>query len=72
MTVYGRDASVVPVDLHKQQMLFPEHRFWEHVGESEQSHQMSSIQNSVTDFSPKLLPVLALNEVFIGESLSAR
>ena len=68
--MFGRDASVVPVDLHKQQMLYPEHRFWEHVGESEQSHQM---RYNVTDLQqPKVLPILALNEVFIGESLSAR
>lgn len=78
MTMFGRDASVVPVDLHNQQLLYPEHRFWEHVRESEQIHSDRArlSHGSVADkddlLQPKVLPVLALNEVFIGESLSSR
>jgi NAD+ kinase len=74
--MYGREASVVPVDLHNQQLLYPEHRFWEHVRESEQTQQANKRRHAFHDpndyLHPKVLPVLALNEVFIGESLSSR
>jgi len=78
----GQGADVTPVDLQNEQLLFPEHRFWEHVKENEQNVGSSGDEGgqgaeadtaSVEDDQTlKSLPVLALNEVFIGESLSAR
>ena len=70
LTMYGLNAGDVPVDLYKQQMLFPEFRFWEHVRENEQVNSQNS--NIPEELRPRVLPVLALNEVFIGECLSAR
>src|SRR6218665_123334 len=69
LTAYGRNAGDVPVDLYKQQMPFPEFRFWEHVRENEQVN--SSNTDVPEELRPRVLPVLALNEVFIGECLSA-
>jgi NAD+ kinase len=69
LTAYGLHASDVPVDLHNQQMLYPEHRFWEHVHESELTKHSN---DTINEWKPRVLPVLALNEVFIGESLSSR
>ena len=78
----GDGADVTPVDLQNEQLLFPEHRFWEHVKENvqyvkrrgnEASHQgVVGDKGSEEDLKLRFLPVLALNEVFIGESLSAR
>lgn len=70
LTAYGRNAGDVPVDLYKQQMLFPEFRFWEHVRENEQVNSQNA--DIPEELRPRVLPVLALNEVFIGECLSAR
>ena len=57
------------VDLHQQQVLYPEHRFIEHVQENE-IHRRSNEHKK--EQPRRELSVLALNEVFIGESLSAR
>ena len=66
----GRHSSdYESVDLQQQRMDYPEYRYWEHVREHE-THNLSSRQGE--EFPPYVLPVLALNEVFIGESLSAR
>ena len=91
------------INLHDQEIMYPEHRFWEHVKVSviEVSDELyistyiatitcymytyllvtlSSLQENEMYYgtdtkpvcSPRRLPILALNEVFIGESLSAR
>ncbi len=69
LTMSGKWVSATPVDLQRQQLQFPEYRFWEHVKEHELCHNRVE---QVEDKAPELLPILALNEVFIGESLSAR
>ena len=69
MTLSGENAHDAPVDLHNQQLDFPEHRFFEHVKENEEH----SSEKELRMLKPtRVLPILALNEVFIGESLSAR
>jgi len=69
-----KDLSAV--NLHDQELMYPEHRFWEHVKENEMFYdQMTDMTNTAQSTSPtpaNKLPILALNEVFIGESLSAR
>ncbi|KAK3090289.1 hypothetical protein FSP39_010669 [Pinctada imbricata] len=60
------------IELHDQQLHFPEHRFTEHVMEHvETSHSLPRNINESAR-APRVLPVKALNEVFIGESLSSR
>lgn len=48
----------------------PEYRHIDHVGEHEEHTKME--RRSQNEFAEYTLPELALNEVFIGESLSAR
>ncbi len=58
------------IELHDQQLQFVEHRFTEHVQENEQvRHPICAMRDIPTQ---RVLPVLALNEVFIAEKLSAR
>ncbi|ELU16622.1 hypothetical protein CAPTEDRAFT_170107 [Capitella teleta] len=66
----GRSPSdYEPFDLLQQQLDFPEYRYWEHVRE----HEIHNIdQENVSPLRKEVLPVLALNEVFMGESLSSR
>lgn len=57
------------VELHDQQLLYPEHRFTEHVQEHENCRNHVQVTGEEIK---RVLPVLALNEVFVGESLSSR
>lgn len=70
VTLTGEHAFDQPVELHDQQLQYPEYRFLDC---DEVHHKKTSPKV------PKLavkrtheLPVRALNEVFIGESLSSR
>ena len=36
VTMSGQHSNEAPVELHDQQLIFPEHRFTEHIGEDEQ------------------------------------
>ncbi|KAG8456708.1 hypothetical protein GDO86_002478 [Hymenochirus boettgeri] len=59
----GTGINLTPVDLHDQQLSVEQHT---------KAH-ISQIEQKPTSVSwPHLLPVRALNEVFIGESLSSR
>jgi len=71
LTASGLSAYDVPVNLHNQQMLFAEHQFWERVLRGDDHHNPCQPQSSA-DVEPHVLPVLALNEVYIGETLSSR
>ena len=66
----GLHSNDDPVELHDQQLAFPEHRFMEHVAENEQERQRRNVLLNAPP--PRVLPVLSLNEVFVGESLSSR
>ena len=69
LTMSGKHIDNTPVDLHEQELHYPEHRFLEHVQEHELLCQAS---NGLKEKPESVLPILALNEVYIGESLSAR
>ncbi|XP_018100008.1 NAD kinase 2, mitochondrial isoform X2 [Xenopus laevis] len=59
----GTGFNLIPVDLHEQQLSLDQHI---------KAHNSQLEQKSVAVSGPHLLPVRALNEVFIGESLSSR
>ncbi|XP_076217866.1 LOW QUALITY PROTEIN: NAD kinase 2, mitochondrial [Aptenodytes patagonicus] len=60
----GTGINPTPVDLHEQQLSQEQHS---------RAHINERFQDQRSDISgPRLLPVRALNEVFIGESLSSR
>ncbi|PKU43367.1 ran-binding protein 3-like isoform a [Limosa lapponica baueri] len=60
----GTGINPAPVDLHEQQLSQEQHS---------RAHINERFQDQRSDISgPHLLPVRALNEVFIGESLSSR
>ncbi|XP_066458522.1 NAD kinase 2, mitochondrial isoform X2 [Eleutherodactylus coqui] len=56
----GTGINLTPVDLHEQQLSLEQHS------------KAHSAGGSATISGPHLLPVRALNEIFIGESLSSR
>ena len=72
LTGYGLTGCDSPVNLHNQQMLFSEHQFWERVMSDDEADTHRPHQSSVDDSQPCVLSVLALNEVYIGETLSSR
>lgn len=67
-----------PIELHSQQLLFPELRYMDFLSEKSvqaDDHPLSagkakSMEGDI--ISSRRLPVLALNDVFVGESLSSR
>lgn len=60
-----------PVELHDQLLCHLEHRYFEEIEESRMARL--NVKSEKRGGEPKInLPNLALNEVFIGESLSAR
>ncbi|XP_018423764.1 PREDICTED: NAD kinase 2, mitochondrial isoform X2 [Nanorana parkeri] len=61
----GTGINLTPVDLHDQQLSLEQHSKAHNTG----GHQE---QTSAEVSGPCLLPIRALNEVFIGESLSSR
>ncbi|XP_059132346.1 NAD kinase 2, mitochondrial isoform X4 [Peromyscus eremicus] len=60
----GTGINPIPVDLHEQQLSFNQHSRAFNVKRADDGSSEAS--------GPQLLPVRALNEVFIGESLSSR
>ncbi|XP_006876613.1 PREDICTED: NAD kinase 2, mitochondrial [Chrysochloris asiatica] len=60
----GTGINPIPVDLHEQQLSLNQHSRAFNI---ERVHEERSVASG-----PQLLPVRALNEVFIGESLSSR
>lgn len=73
VTMSGRHINDDPIELHDQQLIFPEHRFTEHVWENEQIRSLKNGRNqNGKRFPRRVLPCLALNEVFVGESLSSK
>ncbi|KAM4710456.1 NAD kinase 2, mitochondrial isoform 2-T2 [Discoglossus pictus] len=61
----GTGINLTPMDLHEQQLSLEQHSKAHTYGSQQE-------QNSAMASGPHLLPVRALNEVFIGESLSSR
>jgi len=68
----GQNLNVKPIELHEQALNHYENRFYEHF-EEDRTAYLESDKSSATIEKPTDNTVnLALNEVFIGESLSAR
>lgn len=68
----GQNLNVKPIELHEQALNHYENRFYEHF-EEDRTAYLESDKSSATIEKPADNTVnLALNEVFIGESLSAR
>ncbi|RWS16422.1 poly(p)/ATP NAD kinase-like protein [Dinothrombium tinctorium] len=62
-----------PVELHNQQLLHPEYRYLDlepHLDIKRTDEAVKKSGNS--NIKSRVLPVRALNEVFVGESLSSR
>lgn len=66
----GENVHEDPVELHEQELLGSNQRFFSAVPESRLESNVDS--PTETNVQQRRLPVLALNEVFIGENLSAR
>ena len=65
------------MELHKQTMQYPEYRYVDIMNESSSNHpllQVEDYQNgcNTKNLGKRILPILALNEIFLGESLSSR
>ncbi|KAH9518443.1 NAD kinase 2, mitochondrial [Bulinus truncatus] len=72
VTMSGSHMNDDPIELHDQQLIFPEHRFTEHIAEDEQVRLLKHGNSQQRSYPQRTLPCLALNECFIGESLSSR
>lgn len=66
----GENVYEDPVELHEQELLGSNQRFFSAVPESRL--ETNTEKPTETNVQERRLPVLALNEVFIGENLSAR
>ncbi|XP_045625914.1 NAD kinase 2, mitochondrial [Procambarus clarkii] len=71
VTLIGEDIYKPPVELNKQQLRYHEYRYLD------MEPHLRTIRDDVprcseTGMARRVLPVLALNEVFIGECVSAR
>ncbi|XP_071448465.1 NAD kinase 2, mitochondrial isoform X1 [Hetaerina americana] len=71
ITLIGDRVFDPPIELHDQQLLHPEYRFFDCIQEQHNS-ALQTKDSAETPAKKRVLPVLALNEVFIGECLSAR
>ncbi|XP_072173023.1 NAD kinase 2, mitochondrial-like [Diadema setosum] len=67
ITVDGSLVNKDPIDLHELELSFPEH-YQRHC--SQERRMLQGLDRLAPG--PRVLPVLALNEIFIGESLSSR
>ena len=61
----------LPVELHEQQLQYPEYRYMDLMTETGCEHPFKEANSSESE-STRTLPILALNEIYIGESLSSR
>ena len=70
LTLSGHYSNEDPVDLHDMLRPSPEHRFRDLAEDAEMKSEHA--QQEQPEEPSKVLPYLALNDVFIGEALSAR
>ncbi|CAL4082936.1 unnamed protein product, partial [Meganyctiphanes norvegica] len=68
VTLTGEDIFQPPIELHDQQLMHPEYRYLD----MDSPIQEDAPFCSELGLPKRILPVLALNEVFIGECVSAR
>ncbi|KAL4236084.1 NAD kinase 2 [Mactra antiquata] len=69
ITMSGYHANDDPIELSDQQLKYLEHRYVEHIAEHEKCSRPLYYKGHTHN---RVLPVRALNEVFIGECLSSR
>jgi len=62
----------IPVELHEQQLEYPEYRYMDVMNEKDFDHPFKEANDADSCESTYTLPILALNEIYIGESLSSR
>lgn len=67
----GQHPQLEPVELHDQFLYNLEHRYYEHVEEN-RTAKIATVKKTSETGSLVKYPNSALNEIFIGESLSAR
>ncbi|KAF4522810.1 hypothetical protein B566_EDAN008071 [Ephemera danica] len=72
ITLVGDHIFDPPIELHDQQLLHPEYRFFDCLQEQHKSATEETSEELENEKQRRVLPVLALNEVFMGERLSAR
>jgi len=84
ITLIGDSVKInqTPVELNNQQLQYPEYRYIDLMSEQETETEGNPFRDREADHADKtedvsgessrILPILALNEVFIGESLSSR
>ena len=64
--------SLPPVELKEQQLQYPEYRYMDLMTETGCDHPFKESEGEQQDEFTRTLPILALNEIYIGESLSSR
>jgi len=74
ITLIGDSAKIqqIPVELHEQHLQYPEYRYMDLMTETGCDHPFKEAINVESSESTRTLPILALNEIYIGESLSSR
>lgn len=75
ITLCGESVFDPPIELHDQQLSHPEYRFFDCLQEQHHSVTARSTSSPAADaykHQSRVLPVLALNEVYFGECVSAR
>ncbi|XP_075680246.1 NAD kinase 2, mitochondrial isoform X2 [Dermatophagoides pteronyssinus] len=77
ITLEGESALNDPVELHDQQLMQRECRFWDldnihQLPKKSTPNDINEKNKTTNDQRRRVLPHLALNEVFVGESLSSR
>jgi len=77
ITMIGDSEKInqTPIELHNQQLQYPEYRYMDLMTEASAAgdHPFKEPKSKAdSKESSKVLPVLALNEIYIGESLSSR
>ncbi|GBN79464.1 NAD kinase 2, mitochondrial [Araneus ventricosus] len=72
ISLSGENAFDPPIELHDQQLQYPEYRFLDCVEGHQKSPKVPKLDKCTKPKCMHELPVRALNEVFIGECLSSR
>ncbi|XP_064476811.1 NAD kinase 2, mitochondrial-like isoform X2 [Ornithodoros turicata] len=72
VTLKGEHAFDPPVELHDQQLQYPEYRFLDCWQEQHLRRDSTPTPHPTGDDASRVLPVRSLNEVFVGETLSSR
>lgn len=73
VSVQGEHAFDPPIELHNQQLQYPEYRFIDCIHEEHKpATPNAGVENQLPDTPVRILPIKSLNEVFVGESLSSR